>query len=353
MNNTKQIFKDYSSPSTDPIIDTGPYTDEVDYVMKPLTQATRIENNTTIDKQDKKDLYNKYNEAVARYNEVKLMVKKNPKVPNINTIVAQRDRAYRELEPDTHVPFSVVVNTRQPTPIIVPVNVPITEIIAPVPVLKDKKREDRLKIEVKSSSQNVHDHNVNDNLSNRYRKLKSNIPPDSDDLYAEMLRFIDKHDHKGKITDGFKIGMGISRFNNDKEDMIWSTVWRRIHSPENAENIDSLKNSLRDAIKDCTENGHLVCTTGRVTRVLDSLTLLDKNDEISKPIRTDDIERKEVYDQAHTILHRELDKMGEKFKKDYESGEMDNTDAFDERVKESIKKEVGTSKYLNDALAAI
>jgi hypothetical protein len=336
----KHALKKYESPAAENFDDSGSYQDEIDYFMTPVVQATRIENNPT---PNKKELYNKYNEAVARYNKVSPKVRKHPKVPNIETIVGQRDRAYQELitepEPD---------NVR----IVIPTPVPAAA--PPVQVLKDNKRDDRLKIQVKSSSQNVHDHNVNDELSSRYTKLKtSGLPPSSDQQYAEMLEFIDKHDKKGKITDGFTFSTDISRFDNDKEDQIWSTVWRRIHAPENAGNVDSLKNAFRDAVVDCTENNHLVCTTGRVTRALNSLTLLDNNAELAKPAKTDDIARKEVYDQAHQILHRELDKKGSTFKVSYESGEMDDTDIFDTHVKECMKKEIGNSKYLNDALAAI
>lgn len=343
----KHALKAYESPSTESFEDKVNYQDEVDYFMTPVAQATRIENNPV---PDKKALYNTYNEAVARYNKVSPKVRKNPKVPNIETIVGQRNKALREILAE--VPR--VVPTPRTMPMITAPQVVPIPVQPPVPVLKDKKREDRLKITVKSSAQNVHDHNVNDELSSRYKRIKeSDLSPSSDQMYAEMVGFIDKNDVKGGITDGFKFNNPVSRFDNDTEDNIWYNVWRRIHAPGNAENIDSLKSSLREAVIDCTENNLLVCTTGRVTRALDSLTLLDIDDSISKPAKTDDIERKEVYDQAHAILHRELDKKGVTFKNAYESGEMDDTDAFDEKVRESIKKEVGTSKYLNDALAAI
>ena len=229
----------------------------------------------------------------------------------------------------------------------------------PVPVVKKTpsllpSKKHNLNIEIKSSSQNVHDTNVNDELSNRYQIIKnSQLANDSDGrLFTNMIDFIDKNDKKKNIVKNFDYDEEISRF-KDQESNIWYTVWKRIHAPENSDNIESLKNSFRDAVIDCTEDGSTVCTVGRVTRALNSLTLMDKNTNIATPVKTDDIERKEVYDKAYTILQRELDKMGFKFKESYESGEMTNTEVFDDKVKEAIKQEVGQSKYLDDALAAI
>jgi hypothetical protein len=343
----KHALKNYASSSTVDFDDSGSYQDELDYFMTPVTQATRIENNPV---PDKKKLYNKYNEAVVRYNKVSSKIRKHPKVPNIETIIGQRDKVYREMMIEQANARPIMQQQEYRAPRVIPV----PAVAPPVPVLKENKREDRLKIQVKSSAQNVHDHNVNDELSNRYKQIKaSGLPPGSNQQYAEMIEFIDQHNKNGKITDGFKSNTAISRFDNDPEDAIWSTVWRRIHAPENTSNVDSLKNAFRDAVVDCTENNNLVCTTGRVTRVLDSLTLLDSSLELSKPTKTDDLVRKETYDQAHQILQRELDSKGSVFKVAYESGEMEDTDTFDTHVKECMKKEIISSKYLNDALAAI
>ena len=337
-----EAIEAFESVESTPIEDKIKYKDEIDYYITPITQAIRMENALS---NNKHQIYNKYNEAVHRYNKVAPKVKKHPKVPNIETVVRNRDRVFRE-----------IINTA-PAPAPAPAPMPVL-ILPPVPIKKDPKRKDRLKIEIKSSAQNVHDHNVNDELSARYNGLKiSNLADDSSKSYLEMLDFINKHDQsKRKIINGFDVGEPISRFNDDNEATIWMTVWRRIHSTDNKDNVDDLKNSLADAIKDCTEDGELVCTTGRVTRALNSLTLMDSNEKIASPIKTDDMERKEVYDKAYKILQEELNKKSKGFKDKYESGEMDDaeSDLFDTKVKDRIKKDIGEdSPYIKDALAAI
>ena len=338
VDNKKHGLKAYESSTTKPLKDKKKYKDEVDYFMTPVAQATRIENNN---KQDKKELYNHYNEAIARYNLVDPVIRKRPDVPNIETIVNQRNRIYDEIMEEEG--FGIITN-----------NPTIRPVLPPIPVKKEKVRKDRLKIDIKASPQNVHDTNVNDELSDRYKQLKQNQLADdtSGSLYTDMIDFIHKNDKKKNIVNNFDHTDNISRF-QDNEANIWYTVWKRIHAPENSDNVDSLKESFKCAIQDCTENGSTVCTVGRVTRALNSLTMMDKNEKLSAPVKTDDIERKEVYDQAHKILHRELDKMGNKFKELYESGEMNNTDEFDNKVKNAIRNELGKSKYLDDALAAI
>ena len=62
-------------------------------------------------------------------NKVAPKVKKYPKVPNIETVVRNRDRIFREIinTPPAPAPAPVVIST-------------------PVPIKKDPKRKDRLKI---------------------------------------------------------------------------------------------------------------------------------------------------------------------------------------------------------------
>lgn len=319
----------YKSTSTEPLRPKQKYQDDIDYIMFPLSQATRIENTSV---PDKRKLYNNYNEAVRRYSKVYPRVRKHPQVPNIETVVTQRDRAYLEL-------LTAHIN-QPPEP--------------PAVAIKTVPKKDKLKIEVKSSAQNVHDHNVNDELSKRYKAIKINmLDPISDNDRKEMKEFIDNADTTKKMLINLACKDKLSRFDDSTEEEIWLTVWKRIHSNDNKENKDSLLLALKGAIEDCKEDGHLVCTTGRVTRALDSLTLLDKNSNISTPIKTDDIERKETYDAAHKILQRELDKKGAEYKKSYENDDLEDTNKFDAHVKDCIRSELKGSKYTEDAVAAI
>lgn len=347
----------YRSVDTTPLPPKKLYYDKIDYVMYPLAQATRLEN---APKPDKKKLYNTYNEAVKRYNRVYSQIRKHPQVPNIETVVTHRDRAYLELL-TAHVnqeeTAPLIREHRVTTPVVEPpvVTTVVTPVVEPpVVAIKTVPKKEKLKVEVKSSAQNVHDHNVNDELSKRYQTLKSSTEGKiTDEDNKDMLNFISQIKGTDKILTNLACQDTLSRFDDDTEQKIWLTVWKRIHLAENNSNRDSLLLAFKNAIEDCEEDGYLVCTTGRVTRVLDSLTLLDKNPQISSPIKTDDIERKETYEAAHKILQRELDKKGTEYKKAYEEDKLEDTTEFDKHVKECISNELKESKFKDDAIAAI
>ena len=102
------------------------------------------------------------------------------------------------------------------------------------------------------------------------------------------------------------------------------------------ENNKELKKAFLGALEECYENGIMVCTTGRVNRLLGSLTLLDQDDEISKPAVTIDILRKEILEKSFIILQDELDKKGNEFKEIYNSG-SDDTSEFSMMVQQKIE----------------
>jgi hypothetical protein len=73
--------------------------------------------------------------------------------------------------------------------------------------------------------------------------------------------------------------------------MCLQLVWSRANDPNNAEKQDTIKQSIFDNLLDCWETNILtgertiVCVTGRATRMLSSLTLLDydpQNWEVKK-----------------------------------------------------------------------
>jgi hypothetical protein len=60
-----------------------------------------------------------------------------------------------------------------------------------------------------------------------------------------------------------------------KEVEVLQAVWNRIHHPSNETRRDDLKESLFQQLISCVENGSTVCTNGRVSRLVDSLNVVD------------------------------------------------------------------------------
>jgi hypothetical protein len=93
---------------------------------------------------------------------------------------------------------------------------------------------------------------------------------------------------------------------NDSEKSVIESVWHRINSAENANSSDSLKNAFYDALASSMEtsggNTSMVCTVGRVSRVLESLTQLDASTAIAKPVVTTEMLRNEIFSKAGVIV---------------------------------------------------
>lgn len=326
--NSKSIIK--------AIEDKTSYDNPTDYYMAPIVAATAIANSQ--DAVEDNEIYNvnryiNLNESVNRYNEtVHREVEKNQNVPRVEEVINQRNYHRGKIR---HTP--------------IPPPAPIPTVIKNIPIAK------KLKIKVKSSAQNVHDNNANDTLADRYKYLKQKRYPHTPGLQ----KFVSDCDNGDAIWKSIYNGADkLAKFDNDSELDVWNTVWS--HIKESKSNNKNLMDSFRDSINACTENGIPVCSTGRVTRALDCLTLIDKDPILSQPVLTDDILRKEIYDKANDILQDELKNESESFRKKYDDGE--ECVDFDNRVKKRIKYEIiklypkytgKAEKYIDEACNAL
>lgn len=98
---------------------------------------------------------------------------------------------------------------------------------------------------------------------------------------------------------------------HDNERNILLNVWRRIHSGDNSEQREFLIDAFMDSLSNSMEKNYygdyaMVCANGRCDRVINSLTLIDSNPVISKPIKTKEIMRNEILSKSYNILQGEL-----------------------------------------------
>lgn len=151
---------------------------------------------------------------------------------------------------------------------------------------------------VRSDSQNVHDSTVTNDMAKRFNAIR-----------GEGVSF-------AGISDTIKSGPASHVVNqilsnpshvtslDDTDATVLGTVWARIHNPENDKNRPELIKSLEKSLENCYSNGYVVCATGRVSNILDSLTLLDKNTEIAQPVVTTEILRKDVLQHVSNMLEK-------------------------------------------------
>lgn len=184
--------------------------------------------------------------------------------------------------------------------------------------------------EVRNDAQNVHETNVVNEMKNKYDEIKElneneksllNLRENKDEFITDIKQKInnlnkqsnnEKYQKALQTLDIMNKHNYISSLNTTETDVL-RNVWYRINSHENESNKDNLVESFVTSLSDCIESDwsgkdHPVCITGRVTRVLNSLTLMDNNEKISQPVKTTEILRNEIFGKTYKIIQDELTK---------------------------------------------
>jgi hypothetical protein len=178
--------------------------------------------------------------------------------------------------------------------------------------------------DVRNDPQNVHETNVVHELKQLYEKIQNKNAVEEQILGTAMADIRDVRASIDRLTDHGKKQNALKALDmmlkqnfvsslDTNETEVLSNVWKRIHSADNTEQRENLRDSLVNSLSECVEkdyngNGQLVCTTGRVSRVLNSLTLIDNDPNINKPVMTSEILRNEVFGKTYNILQTELAK---------------------------------------------
>jgi hypothetical protein len=187
------------------------------------------------------------------------------------------------------------------------------------------KRGVRLtRVVVPSDAQNVHDSNLNYEIKQKFEEIKARNNSDAENVGDKnytleqirselMLHKFDKpQDKERALTILEKISKKNEITNlNTTEDQVLLNVWKRIHNSENQANQQFLKSSLFDALANSMDIDYSgkyseVCAGGRCSRILDSLTLLDQNEHIAKPLKTTGILKNEIFHRSHKIIEEAL-----------------------------------------------
>jgi hypothetical protein len=162
-----------------------------------------------------------------------------------------------------------------------------------------------------SDSQNVHDSTIYQllqNQINRVRDENANLSDIQVHGYNEAVGYVrSKFKNTDKIQDIEKV---ISVLNDDhyvghlsglSEQDVITAIWQRSFDPENKKNAQQIRDSLCDAVNDCVENGHVVCMTGRTSKVWQALARLDKQEDIGV-LKTKQAIRNEIFQRSAKIV---------------------------------------------------
>lgn len=147
--------------------------------------------------------------------------------------------------------------------------------------LRDKNNR-LIQNNIRNDTQNVHDSILIKTVRNSIDNLKNSTKlaiKQSDVLrqirnHLESKNECDKKNNALRALDAMERGHEPLVSFKMKEVELLNLVWNRIDN-NHYENRDDLRNNLYDSLANSVEHDKVVCTTGRFTRVLDSLNVVD------------------------------------------------------------------------------
>ena len=137
-----------------------------------------------------------------------------------------------------------------------------------------------------NDGQNVHNGTITKHAVESIKRLvdheKSNsiIPQTLSDIHTEIQSYLTLSNHPSSRI-AIDVLNEIYNFNHNhvasglREMEILRLIWQRIKNPINHDKLTDLKMSLLMQLVDCKPNGTLMCLTGRVTRMLQTLECID------------------------------------------------------------------------------
>lgn len=154
--------------------------------------------------------------------------------------------------------------------------------------------------EYTDDKQNVHDRAVNTDLRNVKARLEQTY--DGKSCTADIGRYIAGNDHKAtnarralaEVAKGGPIGTF-----ETTEDHILDIVWSRCAASQNRERAADMRAAVIDALADSVEGGTVVCANGRMSRLLNSLTLLDYDPVVAGGAMTFEAYRNTIFGEVN------------------------------------------------------
>lgn len=196
---------------------------------------------------------------------------------------------------------------------------------------------------VEADFQNVHETSVANSMKITLEKLKeiTELKYDLHYVKVELRKMIRESTVDLKIQLAAEKALDAMLKSKEKissvdmlESQILTLVYNRIYSPVNKENVDNLLESLVICMADCVEkDGYLVCTMGRVTRVLNAFAAIDDLVQIRPKWAI----RQEILQDAGVIKNKLISALPTRTQRKLDRDSI-FSDEFDARFKTFIKE---------------
>ena len=124
------------------------------------------------------------------------------------------------------------------------------------------------------------------------------------------------------------------------ERAVLQSVWSRIHHPQNREQRTDLLKALRDNLESGVEHDHVVCSSGKIARMLATLEVLDAD---AVPLRPEWAIKEEIARMVGTTLMNTLERSSEDVRNAYNeptptAHQTDMADRMRERVRDEVRR---------------
>jgi hypothetical protein len=133
---------------------------------------------------------------------------------------------------------------------------------------------------IENDPQNVHDHGINQYLCDSIKSLQKQCPTpiSTEQTLVDIRQMLttkavkpDAYD----VLDHIELIDGTHSKTQLHETQILALIWTRINQPINKPVVEDLKNSLVQQLEACKQNDYIVCTTGRISRIVQTLESID------------------------------------------------------------------------------
>jgi hypothetical protein len=170
---------------------------------------------------------------------------------------------------------------------------------------------------ITNDPQNVHDSQVVHDTRNIYDRIRTNTQLSEQATNIAALRqYVDSKTLDKEQRDRIYSVLDVCGNNpitslDATEQAVLSDIWSRVNSNGNSANRDALRTALIDNLVSCTEKNNTgkystVCTSGRCTRYINTLTLLDNDVNVAAPIKTKSILRNEILAKTSVLIDKKL-----------------------------------------------
>jgi hypothetical protein len=220
------------------------------------------------------------------------------------------------------------------------------------PTSTSGERSGKVYREMKSDSQNVHDHTLVNSVNNTVKRLKdtTEMTVSMEDTMRLLRARVSSQPDSDKKKDAIRALDAIERNHmslvayNMKETELLHLLWNRIVN-NHSDNPD-LKDNLYNQLSDSVEHDSVVCSSGRFTRLLDSLNVVDPD----VVIKSKEVIHRELMDKSSLIQTRMYNECSPEDQEELDSQEISRFSAmFSERLRNTIRAEF-KSDYVDSGI---